>query len=73
MSYFDKLSPHAKSIWRWIAGAESKPSAPPSTAKTIWPNLPSENRGAPVEQPKRNESAAAVIYPHLRSDRGARG
>jgi hypothetical protein len=40
---------------------------PPTTATTLWPNLPSEKRGVPVEQPKPNMSASATIWPNLKS------
>jgi hypothetical protein len=66
MSWSD-LSPHAQSIWRWIARDEAKRNAPPTAAQQIYPHLRSETRGAPVEQPKRNDaSVAATIYPNLR-------
>jgi hypothetical protein len=40
--------------------------APQTTGQVIWPNLPRENRAAPIEQPKRNESVARALYPNLR-------
>jgi hypothetical protein len=68
MSTWDKLSPHAQSLWRWIGGndATKRKVEPPSLAQIIYPHLPSENRGAPVEQPKPNVGIAGTIYPHLR-------
>jgi hypothetical protein len=41
--------------------------APQTTGQVIWPNLPRDNRVAPVEQPRApNVSAAQTIYPNLR-------
>jgi hypothetical protein len=68
MSYLDKLNPHTKSIWRWVAGAEAKRNAPPpNAAQQIWPSLPSGAR-APVPEQRRegNVSAAAALYPNLK-------
>jgi hypothetical protein len=69
MSFWKTLSPHSQALWKWAAHEQAKQNAPPPTpAQQIWPGLRSENRAARVEQPKRNESVARAIYPHLRGN-----
>jgi hypothetical protein len=69
MCYWETLSPHAQSIWKWIAHETTKQSAPPSLGAALWPNLRSENRAAPAEQPKPNVSMAETMWPNLRRKR----
>jgi hypothetical protein len=43
---------------------------PSTIATAMYPNLPSDARAAPVEQPRApNVSAAQSLYPNLRSER----